>query len=275
MRSLLHLAVLAIALTLSACGGGSEAVVAPQAVAKALKARAKPLAGLSVSTVPAAEQAEQLFAKAEASFPGYFPEHATTAFAGPFAYRYYSTGVYLGVVIEQGTAFEYLGVYVVGDLFGASLASPMYAGQLSQYVTVVDPGTGGGTGTLTVTNATNSARNGTFAPQTARGSSTGTDIDTTGYTQDGLFEMDVLRTDAGAIKHAFVWYFIGENIVFFGCDNGIAELSCAGTVTYDGSLGQLQFNGTTLYAIDFPFPGPATKAASGEVLTISGSVDGK
>ena len=273
MRKTATLACLVVFLTLGACGGGDEAVM-PQAAAKAMASQAKPLAALPMASVTAADQAEQLLNKAETSFAAYFPEHHSTGFAGPFAYRHYSTDVYLGVVIQDGTpSYPYLGVYVVGSPFGNSLANPLYVGQLWQFVTVVDPSTA--SGTLVVSNATNSARNGSYAPQVGHGSSTGTDIDITGATPDGQFEMDVLFTAAGAIKTASVWYFNGTAINFFGCDNSVAAISCGSAVSYDPALVRIRFNSATLTAIDNVFPGPATKAASGEAVTISGSVSAK
>lgn len=264
MRKMLTLALFASTLILAACGGGGESAApqaaAPQAAAKAMMAQARPLSKPPMATVSATGQAEQLLNQAEKSFSAYFPEAQVTGFAGPFAYRHYSNDIYLGVVIQEGAGFQYLGVYVVGSVFGNSLANPIYAGQVSQFVTIVDPSLSAGT--LVISNATNSARNGSFVPQVARGSSTGTDIDITGATQDGLFEMDVLFTAAGAIKNATVWYYNGPQITFYGCDNSVVAKSCGSAVMYDAASAQIRFDAAIF----------ANSENASDTVTITGSV---
>lgn len=148
-------AVAAAALMVACGGGGSDPApshATPLAAMGALRAKAKSLA--TTQTVTPAQAAEQLFAWGEQNLPQFFPGHKVTATIGPFAYRYYpETGMYLGVVIEQGSQWEYMSVYVTGGPLGTDLLN---AGALTNYVTPVDPnpgptGTGNGCYDLALT----------------------------------------------------------------------------------------------------------------------------
>lgn len=82
---------------------------------------------------------EELMAFAERTFPEYFPGPAATQRSGPFLFRHYpSTGTYLGVVVEGGSAFVLEGVYVAGGPFGAS---PALVGQLDKLLDYDGDGT--------------------------------------------------------------------------------------------------------------------------------------
>jgi hypothetical protein len=138
-----HLLAIAVASFLAGCGGGNESVAVntgpgPQALA----AQAASFPGTSVSPD---EAARQLFDFAEGTFPSIFQGHPTTGAAGPFAYRAYPGGIFIGVVVLEGTEFEYGGVYLVG-LFGGTLAAPFHYSQVTDLITPVDPGPGGGSG---------------------------------------------------------------------------------------------------------------------------------
>ena len=88
-------------------------------------------------------------------------------------------------------------------------------------------GVGGTTlGSLVVSSASDSARNGSFAPDTVAQAS-GTDTDINGQTNDGKFELDVVLASNGSIKRAAIWYFgSGNTINFFGCNAG--SIPCTG-----------------------------------------------
>jgi len=133
-------AVLAAVLTLSACGGGSQPPAAgatPAAAVERLRLRALAVAA---SAVAPAEAARQLMDFGEAQFPQYFPSRPATQSFGPFQYRHYAeSGIYLGVVVQQGQGYEYLGVYVMGGPFGDA---PQFVGPLASFITPVDSGPG-------------------------------------------------------------------------------------------------------------------------------------
>lgn len=74
---------------------------------------------------------------AEPAFPQYFPQHQPDVAIGPFLARYYpSTGIYLGVVVSITAEYPLMGVYVLGGPFGGS---PLYVGQLTDYITPSSP----------------------------------------------------------------------------------------------------------------------------------------
>jgi hypothetical protein len=138
-----HLLAVAVAGFIAGCGGGSDTLgvdssQAPQRVG----AQATLLPGTSVTPD---EAARQLFDFAEATFPGLFPGHPSTGTLGPFAFRPYPAGIFLGVVVSENAVYNYGHVYVVG-LFGGTLASPFDLGPLTNFITPVDPGVGGGGG---------------------------------------------------------------------------------------------------------------------------------
>ena len=148
-----HLIALAAATVfLAGCGGGSDETAStstastPAAAAAqfrtTLAAQAQAQGGAKVAAaVSPTQAAEQLLNFAESTFPNFFPSHQATATLDPFLFRYYpQTGVYIGVVVKAGMGATLDGVYVMGGPFGNA---PMYVGQLNQFITPVDPGTGG------------------------------------------------------------------------------------------------------------------------------------
>jgi hypothetical protein len=144
-----HLIALATAALLAGCGGGADeaapsaAPATPAAAASQLRTTlaAQPI---RVNAVTPAQAADQLMNFAETTFPMYFPSHQATGTLDPFLFRYYpQTGVYLGVVVKANMGYTLNGVYVMGGPFGDA---PLYVGQLTQFITPTDPGTGGPTG---------------------------------------------------------------------------------------------------------------------------------
>ncbi len=146
-----HLIALAAAAFLAGCGGGSDESTTtstantPAAAAAQLRTAMSAQGGVKVAAaVSPAQAAEQLLNFAETTFPNFFPSHQSTGTFDPFLFRYYpQTGIYVGVVVKANMGFTLDGVYVMGGPFGNA---PVYVGQLSQFITPVDPGTGGPTG---------------------------------------------------------------------------------------------------------------------------------
>jgi hypothetical protein len=145
------LIALAAAAFLAGCGGGSDESAAtastPAAAAAqlrtAMSAQAQTQVKVSAAVSPA-QAAEQLLNYAETTFPNFFPVHQATGTFDPFLFRYYpQTGIYVGVVVKANMGYTLDGVYVMGGPFGDA---PIYVGQLSTFITPVDPGTGGPTG---------------------------------------------------------------------------------------------------------------------------------
>ena len=147
-----HLMALAAAAFLSGCGGGSDEATTtstastPAAAAAQFRAALAAQGGTKVAAaVSPAQAAEQLLNFAEANFPSLFPTHQATGTLDPFLFRYYpQTGIYVGVVVKAGMGFTLDGVYLLGGPFGNT---PFYVGQLGNFITPVDPGTGTGTPT--------------------------------------------------------------------------------------------------------------------------------
>lgn len=164
--------------------------------------------------------------------------------------------------------------HVLDDLAAKLVTAGKTLGDAVATVGAAGGGGGSAAGTLTVTAASNGTRNGVYAPTTSQGSSTGTDIDITGQTSDGNFELDVLYAANGTIKHAYVWYFTnsGATITFFGCNGG--SIPCVSNqVSYDPLTRKINFSSAVFPELASPFPGPATSVSGGEVLTLSGAID--
>lgn len=141
----------ALSATLSACGGGDErAELTPAAAAPTAQAAASALATAGsarrqalASTATTADAppslvlhdplaaANQLMDFAVANFPQYFAGPAATNWLAPFAFRHYpNTGVYLGVVLQDGP-YVRNGVYVMGGAFGNN---PVHVGAVSDFI---------------------------------------------------------------------------------------------------------------------------------------------
>ncbi len=134
---------LAAAGLLTACGGGSEiATTSPQSFAAPLRDVREALTKATY-----AQAAELLLHAAEGLGDARFPRASSTGTKsfGPFLYRYYaSTNTYLGVVVTPTPGYSPGSVYVAGPAFGNSLASPLLAGFVTDFLpwTVIDD-TGG------------------------------------------------------------------------------------------------------------------------------------
>jgi hypothetical protein len=135
MVTLRRVVLAASVLLLAACGGGAGVTppsaatgTSPTAVVAVLRAQVT-----AAAAVAPQQAADQLMDFAESHFPQYFPDHEADSSAGPFAYRYYAgTQTYLGVVVVDGSAYQTLGVYVMGGAFGNG---PYYVGPLTAFVT--------------------------------------------------------------------------------------------------------------------------------------------
>ena len=137
--------VLAAAVVVAGCGGGAEdaseatqnddAGATTQATINTLRTR---LAAEGVRSDAVAPQtaAEQLLDFAESRFPMYFPGHATTQTLGPFRFRAYPGGTYLGVATSAEGGYVANGVYAMGGPFGSQ---PTYVGLLTDFITPFDP----------------------------------------------------------------------------------------------------------------------------------------
>jgi hypothetical protein len=214
--------LVAAAAVIAGCGGGSDTLgldAAPQAAASARPQAAVLLPGTSVTPD---EAARQLMDFAETNYSSLFPGHPTTGSLPPFAYRAYPGGVYLGVVVTDGTAYTYGGVYAVGIL-GGTLAHPAYVGQLTSFITPVVAG-GGGTGT----------GNGCFDLSLADVQGTHTVI---GYTYSGAITgTETVDTTVGAVT------------TFEGHTARQTALITTGSHTASGQTVAINTNGTTYSA---------------------------
>ena len=128
------LTTLCLAATLAACGGSGEpSARAPASTPSSQRAPAPAAALPAVGT----SLADQLLDFAQTRFPQYFPQQQATLSLAPFAYRFYpATGAYLGVVVDANRGYPMNGVYVMGGSFGPT---PLYVGQLNDFITPVEP----------------------------------------------------------------------------------------------------------------------------------------
>jgi hypothetical protein len=143
-------------------------------------------------------------------------------------------------------------------------------------------GTGGsgvtpGVGTLTVSAASNPARNGSYNPAGARFAVTGsTDFGFNGQTADGKFEVEVVVTAGGTIKRAHIWFFDSGTPKFFGCDGGKA-IACTG-IGWEPLLKQVLFNSTVQLAEvtpDLTGVQADVLVGGGETMKVLGSLEVK
>lgn len=140
-------------------------------------------------------------------------------------------------------------------------------------------GGGGGAapaaGTLTVSVASNAARNGSYTPAGARfTSATSTDFGFNGQTADGKFEVEVVVSAGGVIQRAHIWFFDGGTPRFFGCDGG-RSIACTG-VGWEPLLRQVLFNSTVQFAevnANLAGTGPDVPIGGGETFKVLGSLD--
>jgi hypothetical protein len=124
------------AFMVAGCGGGTASSESSGFSPQALFASVKPqAAALSIMAYGSpAWAADQLIGFGEAQFPQFFYSQYFNGdvYEFPFVYRYYnSSGDYLGVVVDGGTAFPQYGVYIMGKSWGQT---PQYVGQLTDFV---------------------------------------------------------------------------------------------------------------------------------------------
>jgi uncharacterized delta-60 repeat protein len=116
---------------LAACGGG-EVHVAPQTQALSAPQAATAAATVAPTAWDPDALANQLMDFAESRYAQFFPTHAATQPLAPFVYRHYAgTGIYLGVVLDDG-GYSKGGVYVMGGAFGNQ---PLLVGQVTDFIT--------------------------------------------------------------------------------------------------------------------------------------------
>jgi len=85
----------------------------------------------AVQKVPLSEGARQLMDFGQQRYPELFPGNPATQTWGPFAYRAYANGLYLGVVIHSDAAYRLNGVYLLGGVYGNA---PVYVGQVGDFI---------------------------------------------------------------------------------------------------------------------------------------------
>ena len=130
-------------------------------------------------------------------------------------------------------------------------------------------------GTLTVSVASNAARNGSYTPAGARfTSTTSTDFGFNGSTADGKFEVEVVVSAGGVIQRAHIWFFDSGTPRFFGCDGG-RSIACTG-VGWEPLLKQVLFNSTVQFAevnANLAGTAPDVLIGGGETFKVLGSLD--
>lgn len=84
------------------------------------------------------EGARQAMDFGERTYPTLLPGHPATQRWGPFAYRAYSNGIYLGVVVNSDPGYVINGVYLMGGVYGAS---PTFVGKVNDFITPSASGT--------------------------------------------------------------------------------------------------------------------------------------
>ena len=135
-------------------------------------------------------------------------------------------------------------------------------------------GGGGGAvaGTVVVTNATNAARNGTFVPDTALGSPSGSDSNITGVTKDGKFELNIRLASNGTLKGAAFWYFdSGSVTTFFSCNT--TTIPCPSTISYEPLGNKILISKAELSETNGPYDiNPEALVSGGGKITLDGSL---
>lgn len=84
------------------------------------------------------EGARQAMDFGERTYPTLLPGHPSTQRWGPFAFRAYSNGIYLGVVVNSDANYVLNGVYLMGGVYGPN---PSYVGKLTDFITPSASGT--------------------------------------------------------------------------------------------------------------------------------------
>jgi hypothetical protein len=265
---------IAAAALIAGCGGGSDTQgldAAPQAALSATPQAAVLLPGTSVTPE---EAARQLMDYAETTFPSLFPGHPTTGSLPPFSYRAYPGGIYLGVVVAEGTPYAYGHVYVVGIL-GGTLAAPRDVGALTSFITPVVSGGGGGAGSsngcfdlsLAETQGTHSVIGYTYS-----GAITGTEIVDSTVGAMTTFEGQSARQSAlittGSHTAAGQTVAINTNGTTYSARTGDGQMTQYGLQTVaSGSAGGITFTTTIKTVYSPPFVDNQYSLALGSSIT--------
>ncbi len=137
----------------------------------------------------------------------------------------------------------------------------------------VSGGTAGALGTLTVSAASNGARNGNYA-LTGAGFNNQGETGFNGIATNQPFETEIVWASNATIKRAHLWITDGNTPKFFGCDaHGIP---CTG-VAYDPLLQQVWFTHVTWHEVvpDLTGASPDVLVPSGETITLNGKLDAR
>lgn len=134
-------------------------------------------------------------------------------------------------------------------------------------------GTAGALGTLTVSAASNGARNGNYA-LTGAGFNIHGETGFNGIASNLPFETEIVWASNATIKRAHLWITDGTTLKFFGCDaQGIA---CTG-VAYEPLLQQVWFTNVTWHEVVPDLTGASADilVPSGETITVNGRLDAR
>ena len=129
-------------------------------------------------------------------------------------------------------------------------------------------------GSVVVTNSAVPSRNGTFAPDTALGSPTGSDSNITGNTKDGKFELNIRLASNGSLKGAAFWYFESGNVItFFSCNT--TTIPCPSTISYEPLGKKILLSKADLSETTGIFDpnNPETLVKGGGKITLDGSLN--
>ena len=132
-------------------------------------------------------------------------------------------------------------------------------------------GNAGSLGTLTISAASNGARNGNYTLVGA-GFVSAPDAGFNGASSSQSFEAEIVWASNANVKRAHVWFFAGNTIKFFGCD--ATTIPCTG-VSYEPLLNQVWFTNVTWHEVipSLNGQGTDTLVPSGETITVNGKLD--
>ena len=132
-------------------------------------------------------------------------------------------------------------------------------------------GNAGSLGTLTISAASNGARNGNYTLVGA-GFVSSPDAGFNGASSSQSFEAEIVWASNANVKRAHVWFFAGNTIKFFGCD--ATTIPCTG-VSYEPLLNQVWFTNVTWHEVipSLNGQGTDTLVPSGETITVNGKLD--
>jgi hypothetical protein len=244
-----HLLAIAGASLVAGCGGGTDTGAARLDAPQPQHLAAQTTTLLPGTSVTPGEAAQQFLDFAEAHYSVFFPGHPATLTAGPFTFRAYPGGVFLVVVTADGTPFSYGGVYQIG-LIGATLASPMYLGQLTSFMTPTSTNSGNGCFDLALldTQGTHMVVNYAYS-----GTLTGNElVDTTvgGLT---VFENSQARATTVVTTGSHGGVGVNTTTTYYGSRSGDTFVQFGFTSVGGGSAGGFNFTSNIRAAYSPPF----------------------